>query len=74
MINYRNTNRRCSPKKAIFKNVAMFTGKQLYWSLFLTTFFNNFIKRKLQHRYLPVNIAKLLRKPTLKNICEWLLL
>ena len=28
----------------------------------------NFIKRTLQHRYFPVNIAKFLRTPILKNI------
>ena len=34
----------------------------------------NFIKKRLQHRCLLVNIAKFLRTPILKNICEWLLL
>ena len=34
----------------------------------------NFIKKILQHRCFPVNIAKLLRTPVLKNICERLLL
>ena len=34
----------------------------------------NFIKKKLQHRYFPVIIAKFLRIPILKNICERLLL
>ena len=33
-----------------------------------------FIKKRLQHRCFPVNIAKFLRTPILKNICEWLLL
>ena len=33
----------------------------------------NFIKKKLQHRYFPVNIAKHLRTHILKNIYEWLL-
>ena len=32
------------------------------------------IKRILQHRSLPVNIANLLRTPILKKICERLLL
>ena len=31
-----------------------------------------FIKKRLQRRRSPVGIAKLLRTPTLKNICEWL--
>ena len=34
----------------------------------------NFIKKRLQQRCFPVNIAKFLRTPILKNICERLLL
>ena len=34
----------------------------------------NFIKMRLQHRYFFVNIAKLLRRTILKNICKQLLL
>ena len=34
----------------------------------------SFIKKKHQHRCFPVNIAKFLRAPILKNIYEWLLL
>ena len=34
----------------------------------------NFIKKGLRHRYLPLNIAKFLRTPILKNICKRLLL
>ena len=35
----------------------------------------NFIKKRLQHRRFPVTIAKFLRLPILKNICErWQLL
>ena len=34
----------------------------------------NFIKKRLQHRCFPVIIAKFLRIPILKNICERLLL
>ena len=36
--------------------------------------YSNFIKERLQHRYFPVNIVKLLKIPFLKNICERLLL
>ena len=32
------------------------------------------IKKRLQHRYFPAIIAKFLRRPILKNICERLLL
>ena len=34
----------------------------------------NFMKKRLQDRSFPVNIAKFLRTPSLKNICERLLL
>ena len=34
----------------------------------------NFIKKRLQHGYFPVNITKFLRTPILKNTCEGLLL
>ena len=30
----------------------------------------NFVKKRLRHRCFPVNIAKFLRKPILKNLCE----
>ena len=36
--------------------------------------FRNFIKKRLQHMCFPVNIAKFLRTPILKNICKRLLL
>ena len=58
-----------------FKNFAVFTSKHLCWRLFLIKLQTcNFIKKRLQHRYFPVNIAKFLRTSTLKNICERLLL
>ena len=34
----------------------------------------NFIKKRLQHRCLPMNIEEFLKTPILKIICEWLLL
>ena len=75
---YRSSHPRCSIRKAVLKNFAIFTGKHLCWSLcfnkvvYLQTC--NFIKKRLQHRCFPVNIAKFLRNPILKNICEQLLL
>ena len=53
---------RCSTKNAVLKNFAIFTGKHLCWSLFLTRLqaCNFIIKRPLQHRCFPVNIAKFL--------------
>ena len=47
-----------------------FQMKQLFWGLFLI----KFIKKRLQHRCFPVNFAKFLRTPILRNICERLLL
>ena len=60
----------CSIKKALLKNLAIFTGKHLCWSLFL----RNFIKKRLHHKYFPENIVELLRIPIMKSICERLLL
>ena len=52
-------------KKAVLKYFAIFAGKHLCWSLFLV--------KRLQHRRFPVNIAKSIRTPSLKDIC-WRLL
>ena len=41
-------------KRNAFKSLAIFTGKHLRWRFFLI----NFIKKRLQHRCFPVNIAK----------------
>ena len=62
----RNSHRRCSIKKAVLKNIAIFIRNYLHWTLFSTELF--------QHSCFPVNIAKFLRTPSLKNIYEWLLL
>ena len=62
-------------KISVLKNFAIFTEKHLYCSLFLMKLKAcNFIKKRLQQKCFPVNIAKFLRTPILKNICEWLLL
>ena len=66
---FRNSQRRCSLNKAVFKDFAIFTGKQLCWSHFLRQACK-FIENGLQHNCLPVNIAKFLRTLTLKNICK----
>ena len=52
-------------KKAVLKNFAIFTGKLQAC---------NFIEKRLQHSCFPLNIAKLLKTPILKNIYKWLLL
>ena len=67
---------RSSIKKAVLKNFAIFTEKHLRWSFFLNKNAGlqswNFIKKRLKHRFFPVNIKKFLRAPVLENICEWL--
>ena len=72
---FRSSHQRCSIKKAVLKNFAIFTRKYLCWS-------NKtaglkvccFIKKRLQHRCLPMCFAKILRTSILKNIYERLLL
>ena len=56
-------------KKSILKHFVIFTRKHPCWSLF-SVFGVNFIKKRLQHRYFPMNITKFLRTPILKNIWE----
>ena len=64
-----------SVKKVVLKNFAIFTEKHLCCSLFLICVKAcNFIKKTLQHRCFPMNIAKFLRTPILRNIWEQLLL
>ena len=63
---FRSSQRRYSIMRAVLKTFVIFTGKHLCWSLsFLLS---------LQHRCFCVNIAKVFRTSTLRNICEWLLL
>ena len=57
---FRMSHRKCLMKKAFLKNFGIFTGK-------LQTC--NLIKKRLRHRCFPLNIAKFLRSPILKNVC-----
>ena len=74
----RSIHRRCSIKKAFLKILRSIHRK----TPALESLFNkaaglltcNLIKKRLQHRCFPVNIAKFLKTPILKNICEGLLL
>ena len=53
----------------VLKNFAIFTGKHLCLSLFLIKLQGfNFIKKGLQHRCFPVNIAKFLRTAFLEHL------
>ena len=51
-------------EKGILKIFIIFTGKHLCWSLLQAC---NFIKKRFQHRYFPVNIAKFLRAPIFRR-------
>ena len=61
-------------KNAVVKIFAKYIKKRLCLSLFLNKnaglLYWNFIKKQLQHRSFPVNIAKILRTSILRNICE----
>ena len=82
----RSSHRRFSVKKGVPKNVAIFTGKTHVLETLLNNVANlgaflrkqfqgqRLLKKRLQHRCLPVNIAKFLGTPFLKNICERLIL
>ena len=53
VVKAKSSHRRCSMKKAFLKNLAIFTEKHLCWSLFLI----KFIKKRLQYRCFPMNMA-----------------
>ena len=57
-------------KIGVLKKFAIFTGKHLYWSLFLI----NFIKKDSSKGFFPVNIAKFLRTAFFIEHIRWLLL
>ena len=62
---------RCSLKKCVLRNFANFTGKHLCQSLFLNKVVGLrsaiLLKKRIWHRCFPVNFAKFLRTPFLKN-------
>ena len=65
-------------KKGVLRNFTKFTGKHLYQSLFLNKVAGlrpaTLLKKRLWHRYFPVNFAKFLRAPFLTEHLWWLLL
>ena len=70
--------RRYSLKIAVLTDFTIFTRHHLCWSFLFKKVAalhpRNLIKKRLQHRCFPVDIAKFLRTPILKNICKRLLL
>ena len=63
---FTSSHQRCSIKKAVLK-ITQYSQENAFSPA-------NFIEKRIQHRYFPVNIAKFLRTPILKNICERLFL
>ena len=63
--------------RGVLKNFANFTGKHLCWSLFSTKLQTfrpaTLLKKRLLRSCFPVEFAKFLRTPILKNTCELLL-
>ena len=76
LLQVRTNHRRCSIKKLFF-NIWQYSqentcvGVYFFWVLLQAC---NCIKKRLQPRCFPVNIAKFARAPILKNIYEQLLL
>ena len=65
-------------EKGVLKNFAKLTGEHLCWSLFLNKVSGirpeTSLKKRLQHRYFPVNFAKFLRANFFTGHLRWLLL
>ena len=61
-------------KKGVLRNFAKFTGKHLCQSLFFQWSCKKLLKKKPWHRCFPVNFAKFLRTPFVKEQLRWLLL
>ena len=64
----KSSHRRCSIKKSLLKNFAVFTGKHLCQSLFFNNVADLFLlnKRPWSRRF-PIYFAKFLRTPFLQN-------
>ena len=74
----RSSHRRCSVRKGVLRNYAEFTGKHLCQTLFSNKVAGlspaTLFKKRLWHRYFPVNFAKFLRTPFLQNTSSRLFL
>ena len=69
-VTCRSSHRRSSVRKDFLKNVAIFIGKHLCWSVFSIK--KGSILKRLQHRCFPVNFAKFLGTSMSKKISKWL--
>ena len=72
----KSNHQRCSVRKSVLRNFAKFTGKHLQQSLFFNKVARpaTLLKKRLWHRWFPVNFAKFLRTPFLIEYLSWLLL
>ena len=61
-------------KIGVLKSFTIFSGKYLFWSLFLIKLHAFIIKKRLQHMRFPMNITKLLRTAFYIEQLWWLLL
>ena len=68
-VNLRSSHCSCCVKKGVLRNFANFTGKYLCWSLFLL----DFMKKRHQYRFFPVELTKFLRTTNSKSVndCFW---
>ena len=75
---YGSSHQRCSVRKGVLRNLAKFTGKDLCQSLFFNKVSGlrpaTLLKKRLWHRYFPVNFVKFLRISFLRNTSGRLLL
>ena len=69
-----SSHRRCSMKKDVLKNFAIFAVLESLFNKVARLRACNFIRKRLQYRYFPMNIAKFLTKTILKNICKRLVI
>ena len=78
LLTYRSSHQKCSMKEGILRNFTKFTGKHLCQSLFLNKVAGltpaTLLKKRLWHRYFPVNFVKFLRTTFLQNTSQRLLL
>ena len=78
LLTYRSSHQKYSMKEGILRNFTKFTGKHLCQSLFLNKVAGltpaTLLKKRLWHRYFPVNFVKFLRTTFLQNTSQRLLL
>ena len=76
-MNIRSSHRRCSTKTLLLQ-ISQYSQKTPAWESLVNQVASlqlcNFIKKRLQLKFFSMKIAKFLKRPILKKICERLLL